>query len=93
MLRGCLEAVASLFARPRPAVTVLDAVIHVLGQEPGYVDDMDTGKLALFKRGLGSVPRAQSSLVPLSSVVPPRVRSLLEGDATSPLLQRDCTAT
>ena len=67
-------------------VTVQDAVTHA-----GYVDDMATGKPALFKRGLFSLPRVQAGLVPLSSVVPPRVRSFLEDDATSPLLQRDCT--
>ena len=37
-----------------------------------------------------SLPRVQAGLVPLSSVVPPRVRSLLEDEATSPLWQRDC---
>ena len=31
-------------------VTVQDAVTHVLGQHPGYVDDMASGKPALFKR-------------------------------------------
>ena len=41
-------------------VTVQDAVIHVLGQDPGFVDDMATGKLALFKRGLASLPRVQA---------------------------------
>ena len=71
-------------------VTVQDAVTHVLGQDPGFVDDMATGKLVLFKRGLVSLPRVQAGLVPLSSVVLPRVRSLLEDDATSPLMQGDC---
>ena len=41
-------------------VTVQDAVTCVLGQDPGYVDDMATGKLALFKRGLLSLPRVLS---------------------------------
>ena len=59
-------------------VTVQDAVTHVLGQDPGYVNNTATRKAALFKRGL----------VPLSSVVPPGVCSL--DDATSTLLQRDC---
>ena len=72
-------------------VTVQDAVTHVLCQDAGYVDDMATGKPALFKRGLFSLPRVQAGLVPLSSVVLPGVRSFLEDDATSPLLQRDCT--
>ena len=72
-------------------VTVQDAVTHILDQDSGYVGDMATGKHALSKRGLVSLPRVQAGLVPLSSVVPPRVRSLLEDDATSPLLQRrDC---
>ena len=52
-------------------VTVQDAVTHVLGQDPGYVDDMGTGKLSLFKRGVVSLPCVQAGLVPLSSVVPP----------------------
>ena len=59
-------------------------------QDHGQVDDMVTGTPPLFKRGLVSFPRVQAGLIPLSSVVPPRVRSLLEDDATSPLLQRDC---
>ena len=72
-------------------VTVQDAVTCVLGQDPGYVDDMATGKLALFKRSLLSLPRVQAGLVPLSSVVLPKVRSLLKDEATSPLMQRDST--
>ena len=71
-------------------VTVQDAVTHVLGREPGYVDDMATGKPALFKRGLVSLPRVQAGLVPLSSVVPPNVRPLLEDTM---LLPRFCNAT
>ena len=42
---------------------------------------MATGKPAPFKRGLVSLPRVQAGLVPLSSVVPRNVRSLLEDDA------------
>ena len=72
-------------------VTVQDVVTHVLGQVTGFVDDMTTGKLALFKRLDFALPCVQAGLVPLSSVVLPSVRSLLEDDATSPLLQRDCT--
>ena len=75
----------------RVGVTVQDAVTHVLDQERGNVDDMATRKHALFKRGLVSLPRVQAGLVNFSSVVPLKVRSLLEDDASSPLLQRDCT--
>ena len=38
-----------------------------------------------------SLPRVQAGLVALFSVVPLEVRTLLEDEATSPLLQRDCT--
>ena len=89
--RLALAGVASEFASlpDCPAdVTVEDAITHVLGH--GYVDDTTTGKPALFKRGLVSLSRVQAGLVPLCSVVPPEERSLLEDDATSPLLQRDC---
>ena len=91
--RLALAGVASEFASlpDCPAdVTVEDAITHVLGQDHGYVDDTTTGKPALFKRGLVSLSRVQAGLVPLCSVVPPAERSLLEDDATSPLLQRDC---
>ena len=87
-LVGVTSEFASLPACP-VGVTVQDAVTHFLGEDPGYVDDIATGKPALFKRGLVSLPRVQAGLVPLSSVVLPIVRSLLEDDAT-PLLQRDC---
>ena len=90
LVRCHLSKFASLPCRP-VGVTVQDAVTHVLGQDAGYVDDIATGKPALSERGLDSLPRVQAGLVPLSSLVPPKVRSFLEDDATSPLLQRDCT--
>ena len=88
-LAGVAPEFASLPDCPTD-VTVEDAITRVLGQDPDYVDDTTTGKPALFKRGLVSLPRVQAGLVPLCSAVPPEERSLLEDDATSPLLQRDC---
>ena len=88
--RLALCGVASEFA-PLPDCPVDVTVgIAVLGHELGYDDDTATGKPALFKRGLVSLPRIQAGLVPMCSVVPLTVYSLLEHDATSPLLQRDC---
>ena len=52
---------------------------------------ISTRKFARFKRGLDSLPQVQAGLVLLSSVVLPKVRSLFEDDAASPLLRRDCT--
>ena len=41
---------------------------------------------ALLRRGLVSLPHVKAGLVPLCSMVPPKVRSLLEDVATSPLM-------
>ena len=90
--RLALAGVASEFSSlPQcpVGVTVQDAVTHFLGQGPGYVDDMARGKTcSLSSCGLGSLPRVQAGLIPLSSVVPSKVHSLLEDDATSTFLQR-----
>ena len=86
-----LAGVASEFASlpDCPAdVTVEDAITHILGQDPVYVDDMTTGKPALFKRSLVSLPRVQAGLVPLCSVVLPDERSLLEDDYFAALATR-----
>ena len=69
-------------------VTVQDAITH---SRPGRrTSDMATRKPALFRRGWVSLPCVQVGLVPLSPVVPPNVRFMLEDDAASPILQRDC---
>ena len=52
-LRTCQCCFGVLLAATLPCV-------HVLGQEPGHVDDMAVGKPSLFKRGLVSLPRVQA---------------------------------
>ena len=58
-----------------------DAVTHVLGQEPGYVE-----KRALCKRGLVSLPRVHAGSVPLSQHATVEPASM--GCAVSELCQK-----
>lgn len=91
-LNGLAQDFAGIPECP-PNVTVRRALQVVLGQDPGYVDDMASGVHKVYQRGMISLPRVEGGGVDLLGALPPHLRPLLEDETASPLLLRDLACT